>query len=210
MMLSVVLVDDHVALRQGLEVLLERKGVEVLAATGSANEALPLMRRCRPDVAIVDLDLPGESGTRLVERLRTRPFEAKVLIYTGSHDALTLADALETGAEGIVLKPSGLAPLVEALRAVHRGERYVGAEIREIIDLADGGDQLLTKRERDVFVLLAEGHSGEEVAVRLRLSAETVRTHVRNAMGKLQARTRTEAVVRAVAAGEIRPNQANQ
>jgi len=206
-MLSVVLVDDHVALRQGLEVLLERRGMRVLASVGNVADALASLRGCEPDVAIVDLQLPDRSGLRLVRQLRAEPFSVKVLIYTGSQDALTLADAMETGAEGIVLKPGGLDALVEALRAVGRGDRHLDPGIAEIVEVAGSEEHLLTKRERQVFELLAEGLSGEEIAVRLSLSAETVRTHVRNAMGRLQARTRTEAVVRALGAGEIEPEE---
>jgi DNA-binding NarL/FixJ family response regulator len=206
-MLSVVLVDDHAALRQGLEVLLERRGVQVLASTGSAGDAIESLQEHDPDVAVVDLELPDQSGLRLAPRLRAEPFGLKVLIYTAAQDAQTLADAMETGAEGIVLKPAGLEALVGALRAVARGERYLDPGIAEVLELAGDAEQLLTKREREVFALLAEGLSGEEIATRLTLSAETVRTHVRNAMGKLQARTRTEAVVRAVAAGEIGPGE---
>jgi DNA-binding NarL/FixJ family response regulator len=209
LMLSVLLVDDHAALRQGLEVLLERKGIDVLASTGSVADALVALRGCEPDVVVVDLELPDQSGAGLVRQLRQERFDGKALIYTGSQDAQTLGDALETGAEGVVLKPGGLGSLVEALRAVGRGERWLDPEIAKITKLAESSDQLLTKRERQMLALLADGLSGEEIAERLTLSAETVRTHVRNAMGKLAARTRTEAVVKALETGEIRPEGAD-
>lgn len=202
-MLSVVLVDDHLALRDGLRVLLERRGVEVRDAVGTATEALASLRRHRPDVAVIDLQLADRSGLGLAREIRADPIEVKILIYTGSQDPRTLTDALEVGADGIVLKPGGLGSLLEALRAVDRGERHVDPALAEILRAAEGSEHLLTPRERQVFALLAEGLSGEEAAERLVLSAETVRTHVRNGMGKLQARTRTEAVVRALEAGEI-------
>jgi DNA-binding NarL/FixJ family response regulator len=202
-MLSVVLVDDHLALRDGLRVLLERRGVEVRDAVGTATEALASLRRHRPDIAVIDLQLADQSGLSLAREIRADPIEVKILIYTGSQDPQTLTDALQVGADGIVLKPGGLGSLLEALRAVDRGERHVDPALAEILRAAEGSEHLLTPRERQVFALLAEGLSGEEAAERLVLSAETVRTHVRNGMGKLQARTRTEAVVRALEAGEI-------
>lgn len=206
-MLEVLLVDDHAALRDGLEVLLERRGFRVLAAVGSASEAIEAMGEAEPDVAVVDLQLPDRSGIELVQRIRMENPSVKVLIYTGSEDEKTLADALETGAEGIVLKPAGLGALVDVLREIGRGERHVDPAIAEIFATAEREQRLLTKREREVLALLADGLSGEEIADRLVLSAETVRTHVRNAMGKLQARTRTEAVVRALSTGEIGPKR---
>lgn len=204
-MLNVVLVDDHEALREGLEVLLERRGVRVLASVGTHEDALAAIDAHRPDVAVVDLELGTQSGVELVRQIRTDPACAKVVIYTGSQDSGTLAEALESGAEGIVLKPGGLSLLVDALRAAARGERPIDPSIAEILTAAREEPQLLTQRQREIFALLADGLSGEEIAAKLDLSSETVRTHVRNAMEKLEARTRTEAVVRALEAGEIRP-----
>jgi len=206
-MLTVLLVDDHVALREGLEVLLERRGMQVAAAVDSALDAIEAVGEHEPDIAVVDLQLPDQSGIRLVQRIRIEHPGVKVLIYTGSEDRETLADALGTGAEGIVLKPAGLGPLVDALRAVARGDRHVDPAVAAILDVAEGEERLLTKREREVFALLAQGLSGEEIATQLVLSAETVRTHIRNGMGRLQARTRTEAVVQALERGEIESDQ---
>jgi DNA-binding NarL/FixJ family response regulator len=205
-MLSVLLVDDHVALREGLGLLLERRGIEVVASVGSVAEAIVALRAREPDVAIVDLDLPGESGLSLIRRIRAAAMPVKVLIYTGSQDGLTLGDALEVGAEGIVLKPGGTSALIEALRTIAAGGRHVDPAIAAILDLAGDDHHALSKREREIFGLLAEGLSGEEIACKLFLAPETVRTHIRNAMGKLQARTRTEAVVRALEDGEIGPS----
>jgi DNA-binding NarL/FixJ family response regulator len=202
-MLSVVLVDDHAALREGLEVLLEPRGVQVLAAVGGAADAIAALSDCDPDVAVIDLQLPDGSGLRLVRRVREEKPKVKTLIYTGSQDSQTLADALETGAEGIVLKPGNVKTLVDALRAVTRGNRHVDPAIAEILKAAGEDERLLTGREREVFALLADGLSGEEIAMRLALSAETVRTHIRNGMGRLNARTRTEAVVKAFRDGEL-------
>lgn len=163
-MLKVLLVDDHAALREGLGVLLERRGVRVLDAVGTATEALSSVAREAPEIAVVDIDLPDRDGLELARELRKDRPAVKVLIYTGSQDGQTLAGALESGAEGIVLKPTGLGALVDALRAVGRGERHVDPEIEQLLAVADGDASLLTRREREVFALLARGESGEEIA----------------------------------------------
>jgi len=191
-------------MRDGLEVLLERRGVRVAAATGTAAAAEQAIREHEPDVAIVDLQLPEESGLRLVQRLAAAQPELKILIYTGAEDVETLAEALESGASGLVLKAGGMDNLIDGLRSVARGTRFIDPAVRAIIEPgSEVSSRLLTPREREVFDLLAQGLTGEQIAARLELSIETIRTHIRNGMGKLDARTRTEAVVQALEKGEI-------
>ncbi len=203
--MDVALIDRHEALREGLTVLLGRRGIETVGTAGTVAEALEVLRDLHPDVAVIGLQLPDHSGLDLVKKLRgTRP-EIAVLIYTDIEDVVTLADALESGARGFVLKLGGISQLVEALRIVAGGERYVDPAIRALLDAEiDGKPLLLTKREREVFELLAQGLTGEEIATRLTVAPETVRTHVRNGMEKLQAHTRTGAVVEALKTKEIR------
>jgi DNA-binding NarL/FixJ family response regulator len=150
-------------------------------------------------VAVVAVNLPDESGLRLVRRLHCEHPNLAILVYTGIEDVATLAEALESGARGFVLKPGGILQLVQALRLVAGGKRYVDPAIRALLDAeGDRRPLVLTRRERDVFDLLAEGLTGEEIATRLTVSAETVRTHIRNGMEKLHAHTRTGAVVQAL------------
>jgi len=204
-LIDVVVVDDHVALRQGLEVLLERRGCRVVGSAGSASEGEEAVRTHQPDVAVIDIRLADESGLALVRRLLGDMPDLKVVVYTGIEDAAILADALESGARGFVLKPGPLQDLVDAIRDVRRGGRYVDPRLAELVQEAGSEPAILTKRERQIFDLLAEGVTGEEIARRLFVSPETVRTHVRNAMKKLHAHTRTEAVVQAWKRKEIGP-----
>lgn len=203
--IDVVVVDDHVALRQGLEVLLERRGCRVVGSAGSASEGEEAVRAHQPDVAVIDIRLADESGLTLVRRLLSDMPDLKIVVYTGIEDAAILADALESGARGFVLKPGPLQELVDAIRDVRRGGRYVDPRLAELVQESGSEPAILTKRERQIFDLLAEGVTGEEIAKRLFVSPETVRTHVRNAMKKLHAHTRTEAVVRAWKRKEIGP-----
>jgi DNA-binding NarL/FixJ family response regulator len=202
--MQVVLVDDHEAMRDGLEDLLERRGIETIGTAATVAGAADAFRDLVPDVAVIDVQLPDGSGLPLVRKLRAERPEVGVLIYTGVEEVAVLADALESGAQGFVLKLGGIKQLIEALHLVASGERYVDPAIRALVDAeADGKPLLLTKREREVFDLLAQGLTGEEIATRLTISAETVRTHIRNAMDKLHAHTRTGAVVEALKTYEI-------
>jgi DNA-binding NarL/FixJ family response regulator len=202
--MDIVLVDDHEAVRNGLESLLERRGIRTIGAAGTAAHAIEVFSESDPDVAIIDVNLPDENGLGLVRRLRGDRPELPIVIYTGIEDVRTLADALDSGARGFVLKLAGITQLIQAIRLVARGDRYVDPAIRSLLDAeTDGRPLLLTRREREVFDLLAQGLTGEEIAVRLTVSAETVRTHIRNGMEKLGAHTRTGAVVQALKAHEI-------
>lgn len=202
---SLVLIDDHTALRDGLGVLLERRGFRVLAGADTAAAGEKAIAEHRPGVVVVDLDLPDESGTALIRRLVARGSDSRFLVYTGLTDPSLLREALECGADGFVAKPSGLAVLVEGLREVWRGGCYRDPTLVKLSRLGGSGPaKVLSPREAEILELLATGHTGEQVAEGLVLSPETIRTHIRNAMSKLGARTRTEAVVRALERGEIR------
>ena len=202
--MEVVLVDAHEVLRDGLEALLDRSAIKTIGASGTAAGALEVLRELQPDVAVVALELPGGNGLRLVRRLHDEHPDLAILIYTGIVEVRTLADALDSGARGIVLRVGGIEKLVHALRLVAIGRRYVDPGIKTLLEADVGGTApVLTKRERDIFDLLADGLTSEEVATRLTLSTSTVRTHIRNGMDKLHSHTRTGAVVKALTTHEI-------
>lgn len=201
---SLVLVEQHEALRDGLAVLLERRGFNVLGCATTAARGEEVIREQRPDLAVVGVELPDERGTELVRRISSNGVGSKCVIYTGLDDPNLLEAAYRAGARGLVAKPAGLSVLVDALREVSRGGRYFDPSFRR----GDGGGdepvKALSSRESEILGLLAEGLTGEQIAKRLVLSPETVRTHVRNAMEKLGAPTRTAAVVRAIELEEVR------
>lgn len=203
--MEVVLIDAHDALREGLEILLERRGIATVGTTATTGGALEIFDIHHPDVAVIGIQLRDGNGLDLVRKLQAKHPGIPALIYTGAEDVGTLGEALESGARGFLLKLGGVTQLIQALRLVVRGERYVDPMIRALLDAeVDGKPLLLTKREREIFDLLAQGLSGKEIAERLGISAETIRTHIRNAMETLQAHTRTGAVVRALLTHEIR------
>jgi DNA-binding NarL/FixJ family response regulator len=200
---SLVLVEQHEALRDGLAVLLERRGFSVLGCATTAARAEEVIAEQHPDVAVVGVDLPDERGTELIRRLNGRANGTKFVIYTGLTEPDVLEAAFRSGARGLVAKPAGLPALVEALRKVGRGDRYFDPSFSTKPGEGEAPAKALSAREGEILAMLARGLTGEEIAQRLVLSPETVRTHVRNAMAKLEARTRTEAVVKALELGEI-------
>lgn len=198
---SLVLIEHHEALRDGLAVLLERRGFKILGCATTAARGEEAIVQQQPDLAVVGVDLPDERGTELVRRLSGRE-KAKFVIYTGLTDPDLLEAAFRSGARGLVAKPAGLPVLVDALREVWRGGRYFDRSFAPRSN-GNGGGKVLSSRESEILAMLAAGQTGEEIAQRLVLSPETVRTHVRNAMKKLQARTRVEVVVKALDREEI-------
>jgi DNA-binding NarL/FixJ family response regulator len=204
---SLVLVEQHEALRDGLAVLLERRGFSVLGCATTAAAGEEMIHEHRPDLAVVGVDLPDERGTELVRRISGNGVGSKCVIYTGLRDPNLLEAAYRAGARGLVAKPAGLPVLVEALREVWRGGRYFDSSFRQSNGNGNGSGngeaKALSARESEILGLLADGLTGEQIAKRLVLSPETVRTHVRNAMEKLGAPTRTAAVVKALELGEV-------
>jgi DNA-binding NarL/FixJ family response regulator len=200
----VLIVEDHLAVRMAMELLLRKHGFRVVGATTGGEDAFQMIKKRRPDLAIIDIGLPGESGIELTRRLLADDAKVAVLLYTGSDEDVVLAEAIECGARGVALKSGRYGELLAAIRTVAAGGTYVDPRLAQlVIERSAERLGLLSKREREILDLLAEGLSGEQVASRLYLSPETIRTHIRNAMTKLDARTRTHAVALAVKRKEI-------
>ena len=199
------LVEDHAALREGLELLLAKAGCEVLGTADGERSGFELVERVDPDVVVVDVTLADGDGITLTRRLLEARADRGVVIYTGSSDEEHLLDGLDSGARGYALKEGSLDELVEAIGVVAGGGSYVDPRLtRSLLSpKATQRQPSLSNREREIMSLLAEGLTGEEVADRLFLSAETVKTHVRNAMNKLEARNRVHAIAIALRQGEI-------
>ena len=203
--IRLVIVEDHVALRQGVELLLGRWGHVITGSAADAAHGYDLVRSKRPDVAIVDLGLPGESGAQLTRRLLADDPTTAVLLYTGIEDQEKVSEALDCGARGFALKAGPPQELIGAIRVLAEGGSYMDPRLSSLVLACATTDRVheLSPREREVLDLLARGLNGAQAAQRLFLSPETVRSHVRNAMTKLEARTRVHAVALALRQQEI-------
>lgn len=201
----VVLVEDHATLREGLGLLLAAEGFQVVGQAPDAEAGYRVATREWPDVVVVDVKLPGEDGISLARRLMRANSRTGVLLLTGADEPRLLADALESGAQGVAHKAAPLQETVRAVRAVAAGGGYVDQRVRDLVRAEGGGapERVLSRREREVLGLVAEGQDRATIAGRLAISEETVRTHVRNAMAKLGAHSRANAVLLAVRHGEI-------
>ena len=198
---KVVLVDDHEVVREATEAVLREAGFDVGEGTGDPARARELIRQQRPHVAVLDLRLGSQSGARLAELLAREHPDLRIVAFTGVDDVAELREVLAVPVHGIVRKSGSLGELVRALRTVAGGGRHIDAELEHEIGLAER--RRLSLREREVLDLLAAGLTAEEVATALTLSPATVRTHIRNAVSHMGARTRTHAVVMALQAGEL-------
>jgi putative two-component system response regulator len=185
----VLLVEEHGAVARGLALLLRREGVEIAGTAKSVAEARRLLERRGTDLLVVDPALEGEDALQLVPAARARGI--KVLLYTDTHDTSAVHAARNSGAEGVIAKTGSPAEFVEAVQIVSRGESYRDPQVHPLGESEVPPDLLrLTAREREIATLLSNGLTGEEIAKLLFLSPETVRTHVRNAMGRAGAKTR--------------------
>jgi DNA-binding NarL/FixJ family response regulator len=202
---KVAIVDDHEALREGLERLLEDRGLQVVGSAGNAAAAEDLVESSAPDIALIDIRLPDESGISLTRRLLDRWPQLGVVLYTGDADAELLYDGLDSGARGYALKAGSLGELASAIERVAGGGTYVDPRLDRILLSSRATERVpqLSPREREVTGLMAEGRTAEAIGGELGVSVETVRTHVRNVIRKLQARNRVHAIAIALERGEI-------
>ncbi len=189
--LKVFVVDDHPVMRQGIGVLLQQAGMEVVGNAATVAEALAGISTTGPDVALVDLGLGAEDGHALLRELSKDPHGPRRLVYSMNEDAGSVEQSLACGADGYVTKGEVWETLVAALRVVAGGGRYLSPRASRALDGArpaaapEGGPAPLSEREREVFRLLGEGDSTTEIGVRLELSPRTVESYCARLQDKL-------------------------
>jgi DNA-binding NarL/FixJ family response regulator len=195
-----IVADDHPAMVEAVAEILADAGVSVVGRARDGEEALSKIEVRKPTVALVDIRMPRVGGIEVARRAAALSPSTAVILYTAYGDRALLIEALDAGARGFVLKEAPLSDIVRAVELVAAGGTYVDPVLAGFLASAHATDKLpsLTQRERDVLRLLADGMTNEEIGRKLFISPETVRTHVRKAMAKLDADTRTQAVATAL------------
>jgi len=193
-------VDDHPTVRQGLSLLFRgTDDLELVETAETGEEALEVIERLQPEVVIMDVRLPGIDGISAVKRIHQAVPGVKLVMFSAYGDKRLLSDAIAAGARGYVMKGSPPEDLLRAVRTVNAGKAFVDPSLSPTLLMTQGvADAPLSEREREILQLLAEGYHTEEVARRIGLSAETVKSDTKRAIQKLEADTRVHAVAQAL------------
>jgi len=195
-MISVLIVDDHPVVRQGLRALLEvQDDIVVVGEAGDGRAAVSLASSLSPDIVLLDLKLPGMDGIALLQPLSAAGL--RVLVLTSATDPAAASQAVRAGAAGVLYKDIDPDALVRAIRSVHDGNVLLAPEAASSL-VRGSAASTLTPREREVLAAIAEGRSNREIARLLRVSEKTVKAHVSSVLAKLGVQDRTQAAVYAV------------
>ena len=208
--IKVILADDHQIVRAGIRQLLESaKDIQVIAEAGDGEEAQALIQQHKPDVAVLDIQMPKASGIEVTRWVRSHLPEVGVLILTAYDDEPYVMAVLQAGANGYVLKTARTEELIQAVHDVHEGKSALGPTVTQKLmsNLFKRSEKTtvepLTERELDVLRLAAKGFTNKAIGVQLSISDRTVQGHLAHIFAKLQANSRTEAVMRGVSLGWI-------
>jgi DNA-binding NarL/FixJ family response regulator len=207
MAVTIVLADDHPMTRAGLVFWFsQREGFRLLGEAGDGAEAWEVIERYLPDVALMDIEMPEESGIAVTRRVREACLRTAVLMLTSYKASQYVLTSLRAGAAGFILKTTPLEELEKAIVAVSRGDFYLDPAIAHLSQLHSFSDKenLLSPREREVLILTAQGLSGKDSAARLDISERTVEAHLGAIYSKFGARNKTEAILIALKSGTIR------
>lgn len=209
MSVRVLLADDHRMLREGLRRSLEAQGIDVVGEAADGDEAVELADELRPEVVLMDVSMPVLDGVEATRRIRQRLPDVRVVMLTMHADEATMDRAIRGGADGYLVKDCSSDEIADTLRQVAGGDTAVSRQVaasmlREVHALPiEGTDELVSKREEEVLQLITDGCSSTEVAECLFISQKTVKNHLASIYQKLDARDRTQAVLRAVRMGIV-------
>lgn len=206
--IKVVIVDDHALIREGIKKLLElEENFEIAALAGDGYEALDVIKDVRPDVVLLDINMPNMNGIDCLKQIKSLYPDTKVIMLTIHEDAEYLIETINIGAEGYVLKDADVSSLVKAIQKVVQGEVYIHPTLSGILvreykrkdrNIEDVIGNNLTKREYEVIRLISKGYNNKEIAIELFISEKTVKNHVSNIFKKIKVTDRTQAALYAI------------
>jgi len=199
--IRILSVDDHLLLREGVAAVLEdQPDMTLVAEAANGREAIESFRQHRPDVTLMDLRMPDMSGIKAIAAIREEFPSARIIVLTTYAGDVQAVEALKAGASGYLLKNMLRKELLQTIRAIHSGKRHVPAEIA--MDIAEhAADDVLTEREVEVLQRVAAGKSNKLIAAELALSESTIKAHMKSILPKLDASSRTHAVMIALKRG---------
>ncbi len=215
--MRVLLVDDHPLVRDGIASLLAARGLEVVGEASNGIEALHKARALRPDIILMDIQMPGLNGLEATRLIKTEMPEIKIIMLTVSNDDRDLFEAIKSGAEGYLLKSLDAEQFFQLMEGVNRGEAPIPPDMAARIlnefarrsrqepapEPSTSDHETLTHRETEVLQLVIQGMSNKEIARTLTISENTVKFHLKNILAKLHARNRAEAVAYALQTGLV-------
>src|SRR5271166_4140413 len=209
-LIRVLTVDDHPLLREGISALIKsERDMELVAEAADGDEAIKLFRLHRPDVTLMDLQMPKLNGTEAISRIRDEFPNAKIIVLTTYSGDVQVLRAIKAGARGYILKAHVGRELLEAIRSVHAGHKRIPPEIAA--ELAEhAADDALSSREMDVLRLVAAGNGNKQIADKLSIGETTVKSHMTNIFSKLGANDRAHAVTIGLQRGIIDLNAAQK
>lgn len=206
MSIKVVLADDHILMREGIRQLLEFDGsIEVIGEANDGMECIEVLEKVKPDVLLLDINMPKKNGIEVLEDIKKKKLSVKVLILTVHNEIEYLLKAVDIGVDGYILKDSESAELKKAINAVMNDESYIQPHLIPALnnrlvtrDIDKDKIDLLTKRELEVLIQVANGMFNKEIATTLNISERTVKNHISNIFKKIEVSDRTQAAVFAI------------
>jgi DNA-binding NarL/FixJ family response regulator len=208
--IKVVLADDHAVVRSGTHQFLEQaRDIQVIGEASDGEMALTMVERMKPDVAVLDIQMPKMSGIQVSREIQARKLPVAVLILTSYDDAPYITAVMKTGANGYVLKTASPEEIINAVRKVYRGKSVLDGTIlsKIVANIAETNEtpvyENLTEREMEVLALVAKGLTNRLIGFELQISDRTVQGHISRIFAKLQVNSRTEAVIRGLSLGWI-------